>query len=101
MNSKIFHMDEDKRGYPFFSLSSFKIWILYKDKNKRIRYSIETNTTLGSVTVYPDTTALQPFQLNNCVLMSVQETAFDGNQAGLVIRLRGVYLVNSTLFAAS
>ena len=49
MNSKIFHMDEDKRGYPFFSLSSFKIWILYKDKNKRIRYSIETNTTLSQL----------------------------------------------------
>ena len=62
---------------------------------------IETNTTLGSVTVYPDTTAISPFQLNNCVLMSIQETAFDGNQAGLVIRLRGVYNVNSTLYAAS
>jgi hypothetical protein len=62
---------------------------------------IETNTTLGSVTVYPDTQVLSPFQLNNCVLMSVQETAFDGNQAGLVVRLRGVYNINSTLFAAS
>jgi hypothetical protein len=62
---------------------------------------IETNTTLGSVTVYPDTQVLSPFQLNNCVLMSVQETTFDGTQAGLVVRLRGVYSINSTLFAAS
>jgi hypothetical protein len=62
---------------------------------------IETNTTLGSVTVYPDTTALSPFQLNNCVLMSVQETAFDGTQAGLIVRVRGVYNINSTLYAAS
>lgn len=62
---------------------------------------IRTNTTLGSVTVYPDTQVLQPFQLNNCVLMSIQETTFDGNQAGLVVRLRGVYNINSTLFAAS
>jgi hypothetical protein len=60
---------------------------------------IRTNTTLGSVTVYPDTQILQPFQLNNCVLMSIQETAFDGTQAGLVVRLRGVYNINSTLFA--
>jgi hypothetical protein len=60
---------------------------------------IRTNTTLGSVTVYPDTQVLQPFQLNNCVLMSIQETAFDGQQAGLVVRLRGVYNINSTLFA--
>ena len=62
---------------------------------------IETNTTLGSVTVYPDTQVLSPFQLNNCVLMSIQEATFDGNQAGLVVRLRGVYNINSTLYAAS
>jgi len=62
---------------------------------------IETNTTMGSVTVYPDTTALAPYQLNNCVLQSVQEIAFDGSQAGLVVRLRGVYAINSSLFAAS
>jgi hypothetical protein len=31
--------------------------------------------------------------------MSIQETAFDGQQAGLVVRLRGVYNINSTLFA--
>jgi len=62
---------------------------------------IETNTTLGSVTVIPDSTALSPFQLNNCVLMSIQETAFDGTQAGLIIRLRGVYSVNASLFAAA
>ena len=60
---------------------------------------IETNTTMGSVTIYPDTQVLSPFQLNNCVLMSVQETAFDGTQAGLVVRLRGVYNINSTLYA--
>ena len=62
---------------------------------------IETNTTLGSVTVYPDSTALGQFQLNNCVLQSVQEMAFDGTQAGLVVRLRGVYSINASLFAAS
>jgi hypothetical protein len=62
---------------------------------------IETNTTLGSVTVYPDTQALSPFQLNNCVLSSIQEVALDGNQAGLIVRLRGVYSINAELFAAS
>ena len=62
---------------------------------------IETNTTMGSVTIIPDSTALSPFQLNNCVLMSIQETAFDGTQAGLIVRLRGVYSINASLFAAS
>ena len=62
---------------------------------------IETNTTMGSVTVYPDTVTLAPYELNNCVLQSVQEIAFDGTQAGLVVCLRGVYAINSSLFAAS
>jgi len=61
---------------------------------------IETNTTLGSVTIYPDTVALSPFELNNCVLQSLQEVSFDGTQAGLVVRLRGVYSINASLFAA-
>jgi hypothetical protein len=62
---------------------------------------VETNTTMGSVTVYPDSVALSSFQLNNCVLQSVKELPFDGSQASLVISLRGVYNVNSELFAAS
>ena len=61
---------------------------------------VETNTTMGSVTVYPDTTALTPFPLNNCVLQTVQEMPFDGSQASLIIRLRGVYNINASLFAA-
>ena len=65
------------------------------------KQQIETNTTMGSVTIYPDTQTLSPVQLNNCVLQSIQETAFDGNQAGLVVRLRGVYNINSTMYAAS
>ena len=62
---------------------------------------IETNTTLGSVTIYPDTQTLSPFQLNNCVLSSIQEVPFDGSQAALIVRLRGVYSINSALFASS
>jgi hypothetical protein len=50
MNNKIFfYLGEDNKGYPFFKLSSFKLWILYKDKNKRIRYSIETDTTISQL----------------------------------------------------
>lgn len=61
---------------------------------------VETNTSMGSVTVHPDSTALSTFQLNNCVLMAVQEMPMAGTDASLVIRLRGVYNINSSLFAA-
>lgn len=62
---------------------------------------IETNTTMGSVAIYPDNTVLEPFQFNNCVLSNIQEVAFDGTQAGLIIHLRGVYLINSTMWAVA
>ena len=62
---------------------------------------IETNTTMGSVAIYPDNTVLEPFQFNNCVLSNIQEVTFDGTQAGLIIRLRGVYLINSTMWAVA
>lgn len=65
------------------------------------KLQIETNTTMGSVTVIPDSVALSSFELNNCVLQSIQEVAFDGTQAGLIVRLRGVYSINSTLFSIS
>lgn len=61
---------------------------------------IETTTTMGAVSVYGDSNVFSRFVLNNCVLMSLQEITFDGNQAGLVVRLRGVYNVNATMWAA-
>lgn len=44
-----FTKQDEKRGYPFFALSSFSVWIAYKDGNKRTRYSIETSTTLSQL----------------------------------------------------
>ena len=39
----------DKIGYPFFKLSSTMVWIAYKDGNKRIRWAMETNTTVSQI----------------------------------------------------
>jgi hypothetical protein len=44
-----FSKTDEKRGYPFFALSSFSVWIAYKDGNKRTRYSIETSTTISQL----------------------------------------------------
>lgn len=45
----IFTRNDEKKGYPFFKLSSFNVWIAYKDGNKRTRYSIETSTTISQL----------------------------------------------------
>lgn len=61
---------------------------------------IEFDTVIGDVNIYTDSSTLGHFQLNNCVLQSIQEMAFDGSQAGLVVRLRGVYYINSAMYDA-
>jgi hypothetical protein len=44
-----FTTESEKNGYPFFQLSSFRVWIAYSDGNKRTRYSIETKTTIAQL----------------------------------------------------
>jgi hypothetical protein len=44
-----FSKTDEQRGYPFFALSSFSVWIAYNDGNKRTRYSIETSTTISQL----------------------------------------------------
>ena len=44
-----FTTESEKNGYPFFQLSSFRVWIAYTDGNKRTRYSIETKTTIAQL----------------------------------------------------
>lgn len=59
---------------------------------------IETNTTMGTVSIFSDSTTLLPFTLQNCILMSLQELTFDGTQPSFIVRLRGVYNVNATMW---
>jgi hypothetical protein len=65
------------------------------------KLQIENNTTMGSVNVYPDTKGFPPFQFDTCVLQSMQDIQLDGNQPGLIIKLRGVYRINASSFFGS
>ena len=61
---------------------------------------IEVNSVMGSVNIIGDSDALSEFQLENAVLMNIQEITFDGTQAGMIVRLRGIYNVNASLYTA-
>lgn len=65
------------------------------------KQQIELNTILGPATVYPDSVALSPFDINNSVLQSVKEVTFDGGQVGLVVSVRGVYPINAFMFLSA
>ena len=57
-----------------------------------------TNTSLGSMTVVPDSVAFLPFSAQSCVLESFNELPFNGTQAEFVVKIKGVYPINSALF---
>ena len=47
----IFTKDDEKKGYPFFSLSLWSAWINYKNNPAKnfTRFSIETSTTISQL----------------------------------------------------
>jgi len=65
------------------------------------KHQIETNALVGSINVISDSSTLAPFQLENCVLMSLQDLSFDGTQTNFQVRVRGIYNINSTMWAAT
>jgi hypothetical protein len=65
------------------------------------KQQIETSALVGSVNVISDSSTLAPFQLENCVLMSLQDLTFDGTQTNFQVRLRGIYNINALMWAGS
>lgn len=62
---------------------------------------IEVSSNVGSVNVIPDSDALSNYQIENAIIESVEPMQFDGNQAGMVVRIRGIYYINSALYDAN
>lgn len=59
---------------------------------------MESSTTLGDGTVWPDTTALPVYPITNCSITNVAELSFNGRSADWAVTVRGVYLINSALW---
>lgn len=62
---------------------------------------IEANTSVGSINVISDADTLENYQIEQCVLMGTSGLTFDGNSATFTVRIRGVYYVNSQLWAST
>lgn len=65
------------------------------------KQQIELDSNIGSTNVIPDTAALSDYQLESVVIQGVDEVTFDGNNPGYVIRLHGIYYINSTMWAGT
>lgn len=60
---------------------------------------MQTNSAIGPITIYPDTTALQAIPLDNCVIGNVDLGAFDGKDPVARLTLHGIFYINSAAWA--
>lgn len=61
----------------------------------------QTNAILGSVTVYPDSTVFPSITLANCSLLRPSPGPYDGQDPTVKITIKGVYYINTALWAGT
>lgn len=59
---------------------------------------MENLSTIGDITVYPDSSSLPSYAIINCAIESVREMKFNGEDAGFMVTIKGYYIVNNSLF---
>lgn len=58
----------------------------------------ELNTLLGAVTVRTDSSVLSAFDLSQVGIVDVRELTFNGDEADMILTLRGQYYINSSVW---
>lgn len=61
----------------------------------------QASAVIGTVTAYPDSTALGPFTLSNCSIQDIAPGPFDGQDPTTKVSIKGVYYVNASLWAGA
>jgi hypothetical protein len=55
-------------------------------------------STIGDITVTPDTTSLPSYTFNNCAIQNVRELNFAGEDASYSVTVSGYYQINNNLW---
>lgn len=58
----------------------------------------ETNTLLGAITVRTDSSVLSAFDMTQVGIVDVRELSFNGDEADMMVTLRGQYPINASLW---
>ena len=59
---------------------------------------IEANVNVGDIAVIADSASLSDYELTNCIIKGVRDITFDGDVAGFVVTITGIYNVNGSLW---
>jgi hypothetical protein len=62
------------------------------------KQKLETDSSLGDGTVWPDTITLSPFNLTNTSITGVRDLPFNGQDPVFAVTVKGYYQINSALW---
>ena len=62
------------------------------------KQQIESDVEIGTITVRPDTSAMTPWQFQNCTVEAVDDIELNGQNIGYVITISGYYPINNDLY---
>lgn len=64
------------------------------------KQQMENSAVMGDCTIYPDiqTNGIGVYQINNCSMGTLETLTLNGTDAGWIIPIIGVYLINNALF---
>jgi hypothetical protein len=60
---------------------------------------VQDTTVLGNVTVHTDTAAFPHFDFQNVAVTRINRFAFDGTDPTMEVTMRGIYILNQSLWA--
>lgn len=60
----------------------------------------EASALIGNITVRPDSAALSPYDFVNCSIQHWGPHKINGKDAGFMVKIGGVYLINQDLYNA-
>lgn len=78
---------------------SFELMLLKSQPLAQLyKTQIETNTLLGEVSVYTDSTALNAYTFETCSIQNPRELRLSGDDAVFGITIGGIYYINQNMF---
>jgi hypothetical protein len=58
----------------------------------------QTLSTIGDITVTPDTSSLSSYTFNNCAIQNIRELNFAGEDASFGVTVSGYYQINNSVW---
>lgn len=84
---------------PYLKITAELALLKTQSLSNAYKTQIETMSTLGDATCRADALLLGLYQFSNCSLQNVRALRFNGEDAGYVVTVGGVYYINNSMWS--